>query len=347
MWYVPPHGTGKWTGMTESWRQRTQQVGWVLLPLRAFLAFVFIYGGISKIADNRFLDASSPLSMHASLVAVRDLSPIGGLLGPVEAHSFAFGVVMAAAELAVGLGMLLGLFTRIAAIGGMAITLSLWLTVSWGAQPWYTSADLVYVFAFTPLLVAGAGGVLSADAWLAHRSAAQPGRAEDRTRRIVLAAAAAVAGAVILDGSALFRRSGQKKSTAGATEPAESAGSPAPGTTSGSTATPTSKASSKAPTGPILAEASDVPVGGAHKVTDSDVADTVWVTQLHSGQFKALDATCPHQGCAVDFVSASEGFVCPCHQSRFDATGKVLNGPATSDLHPIAVVVDGKDIRST
>lgn len=137
--------------MTELWRQRTNQVGWVLLPLRAFLAVVFSYGGISKIADNRFLDASSPLSMHASLVAVRDLSPIGGLLGPVEAHSFAFGVLMAAGEMAVGMGILLGLFTRLAAVGGIAITLSLWLTVSWGATPWYTSADLVYVFAFTPL----------------------------------------------------------------------------------------------------------------------------------------------------------------------------------------------------
>jgi thiosulfate dehydrogenase (quinone) large subunit len=334
--------------MTEMWRERTHQVGWVLLPLRAFLAFVFIYGGISKIADNRFLDASSPLSMHASVAAVRNLSPIGGLLGPVEAHSFAFGVVMAAAEMAVGLGMLLGLFTRIAAIGGIVLALSLWLTVSWGAQPWFTSADLVYLFAFTPLLIAGAGGVLSADAWLAQRRVAQPGVAADRTRRVILAAAAAVAGAAILDGSALFRRSGHQKTTAGgSTEPTASPTSSA-ASSSGSAAPSSSKApSSKAPTGPVLTAAADVPVGGAHKVTNSNVADTVWVTQLQSGQFKALDGTCPHQGCAVDFVSASEGFVCPCHQSHFDATGKVLSGPASSNLSPIAVVLDGKDVRST
>jgi thiosulfate dehydrogenase (quinone) large subunit len=335
--------------MTEMWRERTHQVGWVLLPLRAFLAFVFMYGGISKIADNRFLDGSSPLSIHASVAAVRNLSPIGGLLGPVEAHSFGFGVLMAAAEMAVGLGMLLGLFTRIAAIGGICLALSLWLTVSWGAQPWFTSADLVYLFAFTPLLIAGAGGVLSADAWLAQRRAAQPGAAEDRTRRIVLAGGVAVAGAAILDGSALFRRSGHKTTTAaGGTAPTASPTSSAAAGSSGSAAPASSKApSSKAPTGPVLTAAADVPVGGAQKVTNSNVADTVWVTQLQSGQFKALDATCPHQGCAVDFVSASEGFVCPCHQSHFDATGKVLSGPASSNLSPIAVVVDGKDIRST
>ena len=68
--------------MIERWRERSQQVGWVLVPLRAFLAFVFIYGGLSKIADRRFLDESSPLSMRASVAAVRSSSPIGGLLGP-------------------------------------------------------------------------------------------------------------------------------------------------------------------------------------------------------------------------------------------------------------------------
>ncbi len=334
--------------MTEMWRERTHQVGWALVPLRAFLAFVFVYGGISKIADNRFLDASSPLSMHASVVAVRDLSPIGGLLGPVEAHSFAFGVLMAAGEMAVGLGMLLGLFTRIAAIGGIGLALSLWLTVSWGAQPWFTSADLVYLFAFTPLLIAGAGGVLSADAWLAHRRAARPGVIEDRTRRVVLAAGAVVAGAAILNGSALLRRSGHQKSTAGGgTEPTAPSSSAAARSSGSAPASSSTASSSKAPSGPVLTAAADVPIGGAHKVTNSNVADTVWVTQLQSGQFKALDGTCPHQGCAVDFVSASEGFVCPCHQSHFDATGKVLTGPASSDLSPIAVVVDGKDIRST
>jgi thiosulfate dehydrogenase [quinone] large subunit len=41
------------------------QVGRVLLPLRAFLAVVFLDGGISKVVDRRFLDSSSPLSMHS------------------------------------------------------------------------------------------------------------------------------------------------------------------------------------------------------------------------------------------------------------------------------------------
>ncbi|MEP7019404.1 MAG: Rieske 2Fe-2S domain-containing protein [Pseudonocardiales bacterium] len=331
--------------MTDMWRERTNQVGWALLPLRAFLAFVFIYGGISKIADRSFLDTSAPLSMHASLVAVREISPIGGLLGPVEAHSFAFGVLMAGAETAVGLGMLLGLFTRVAAVGGMLITVSLWLTVSWGARPWYTSADLVYVFAFTALLIAGAGGVLSADAWLAQQRAARPGVSEDRTRRAVLAAAVAVLGATLLNGSVLFRRSAAKNSVAGGSRQPTGVAS-IPGTVS-SPGQATGSSSAPAASGPVLATADEVPVGGAHKVTNSSLADTVWVMQLQSGKFTALDATCPHQGCPVNFVSAQAGFVCPCHQSSFDASGKVLSGPASSDLKSIPLSVVGQDIRST
>ncbi len=50
---------------------RPDQSGWALLVLRAFIAFVFLYAGISKIADRRFLDGSSPLSIHASVEAVR------------------------------------------------------------------------------------------------------------------------------------------------------------------------------------------------------------------------------------------------------------------------------------
>ena len=157
-------------------------IGWALLPLRGFLAVVYLYAGISKIADSRFLDPSSPASLHATLAAVRNASPIRSLLGPVADHTFAFGLLMAFAEIAVGIGIALGLLTRVAALGGMVLALSLWLTVSWGAEPWYTSADLVYLFAFTPLLLAGAG-VWSLDAWLDTVKARRPDTGEDRFRR--------------------------------------------------------------------------------------------------------------------------------------------------------------------
>lgn len=290
--------------------------GWFLLPLRGFLAVVFLYAGISKIADRHFLDGTSPTSIHAQVLAVKHGSPIGGLLGPVADHSFAFGLIMALAELAVGLGVLLGLLTRIAAAGGMVLSLSLWLTVSWQSEPWFTSADVVYLFALTPLLLGGAP-TWSVDAWLALARERHPGRSEDRTRRAMLVAGTAVLGGLVAGCAALFRRS---------PAPARSA---EPG-------------SGDLP----LARAGDVPVGGGRQVRDPQTGHTDWVLQLQPGQFTAVDATCPHAGCTVNFVSASSGFACPCHGSRFDAAGKLLGGPATQGLTAVAVKVVADEIRT-
>lgn len=44
---------------------------------------------------------------------------------------------------------------------------------------------------------------------------------------------------------------------------------------------------------------------------------------------------CPHLGCALHWNSAERSWDCPCHGSRFDRDGKLLNNPATDDLkHP-------------
>ena len=286
-----------------------------LLPLRAFLGIVFLYAGISKIADRHFLDGTSPTSIHAQVVAVKAASPIGGLLGPVVDHSFAFGLFMALAEIAVGLGVLLGLLARVAAAGGMLIALSLWLTVSWQAEPWFTSADVVYLFALSPLLLGGAGD-FSVDDWLARARQQHPGAAEDQTRRALVIGGAALIGVLLAGVAAAFRRSPSPKPSA-------------------------------APSSVPLAKAADVPAGGGTQVRDPNTGSTDWVLQLTSGNFTAFDARCPHQGCAVSFESAAAGFTCPCHGSRFDANGKLLNGPATTGLTPVPVTVVNGEVRIT
>ena len=53
----------------------------------------------------------------------------------------------------------------------------------------------------------------------------------------------------------------------------------------------------------------------------------------HTAQsaFTALSATCTHQACTITGYG-SQTFVCPCHGSQFDTTGRVLQGPAFSPL---------------
>ena len=321
---------------------------WILLPLRLFLGVTFLYAGLSKIAQRSFLDASSPTSMHATLVAVKGSSPIGGLLGPVVDHTFAFGVFMALAETAVGIGTLLGLLSRIASIGGMVLSFSLFLTVSWEASPWYTGADIVYLFAFTPLLLAGALP-FSADEWLARAAKTHPGTGEDRTRRALLTGGAAVAALVALGVSSLFRSSPSADADGSTVTNPTSTGpnaSPTTSGTSGTTAAGTSGAAASA-TGKALVAAADVPVGGGKQVTDPTSGEQVWVLQLDAGQFTALDSKCPHQGCAVAFVSKTSGFQCPCHGSKFSPTGALLNGPATTGLTKVPVTKSGSEITRT
>jgi len=45
-----------------------------------------------------------------------------------------------------------------------------------------------------------------------------------------------------------------------------------------------------------------------------------------------LNPTCPHAGCKVDWQKDNSKFVCPCHGSEFDPSGKVISGPAARNL---------------
>ena len=128
------------------------------------LGGTFLFAGLQKLANPGFLDAQNPASIQAQLLGASTHSPIGSLVAHLGEHATMLGIGIALGEVAIGLGVVLGLWTRLAALGGMALSFGLFLTVSFHASPFYTGSDIVFFFAFIPFLLAGAGTHLSLDA---------------------------------------------------------------------------------------------------------------------------------------------------------------------------------------
>ncbi len=56
-----------------------------------------------------------------------------------------------------------------------------------------------------------------------------------------------------------------------------------------------------------------------------------------------LNAVCTHLGCVVPWNGSENKFVCPCHGSQYDATGKVVRGPAPLSLALVNSTVTEQD----
>lgn len=343
-----------------------ERPGLALLPLRVFLGVTFIYAGLQKLADGRFLDGRDPAGLHAQLLGYARTSPVRGLLLGASHHATLVGLLIALGELAVGLGALLGLWTRAAAVGGMLLSLSFLLGVSWHTRPYYLGPDIFSLFAWTPLVVLGDAGVLSLDAALAvgaRRELGPRAPADVLGRRTfvlragaaagvgvgALALGAVVAGVGRLLGDTAHASSGALDSTASTASTSTSTSTSAahaPATTSRPTAPTASKSTTPAalPRGTAIGPASAVPVGGAARFVDPNTGDPAIVLQPSAGRFVAHSAVCTHAGCTVRY-GGGDLLVCPCHGARFDArSGAVLRGPAQDPLAAIEVA-EGPDGR--
>lgn len=56
------------------------------------------------------------------------------------------------------------------------------------------------------------------------------------------------------------------------------------------------------------------------------------VTEDSTLEDYGLNAVCTHLGCVVPWNANAGKFICPCHGSQYDSTGKVVRGPAPLSL---------------
>lgn len=90
------------------------------------------------------------------------------------------------------------------------------------------------------------------------------------------------------------------------------------------------------------------PIGTVSQLEEAsyllDKEAEVLVIRDSEGELKAVNPTCTHQGCIVDWSADENQFICPCHNAKYAPDGKVLAKPAPSPLSTYQVQEDNGNI---
>ncbi|GAA1151237.1 DoxX family membrane protein [Kitasatospora gansuensis] len=199
---------------------RKVDLGLVLLPLRIVLGSLSVYAGFSKLCDPVYFDGGDRGSMMRWLASLHPWGVAQPLLDFAMAHPVGSGLAVAFIQIVVGVLSILGLWQRAAAGMAMALSAALLFTVSWRAVPVYDTPDLIFLAAWSPLLIAGApfgslDGRIALEAWRRYGSSA-PAALRRRILRRSGVVTAVVVGLTLLLGSML----GAAVRTGGRTDPA-------------------------------------------------------------------------------------------------------------------------------
>ncbi|MGW2207844.1 DoxX family membrane protein [Streptomyces sp. NPDC001781] len=149
---------------------RRMNLGVVLLPLRVFLGFISMYAGMGKLCDPVYFDGGERGSMVKWLNTLHPWDVAEPLRQFALHHPVGSGLVIAFLQVVVGVLTVLGCWQRVAAVVGALLSAALIVTVSWKTVPAYDAPDIIYLAAWSPLVIAGApvysvDGRLAGSAW--------------------------------------------------------------------------------------------------------------------------------------------------------------------------------------
>ncbi len=218
--YQQPHGSGPrpgpdsrragadTRGQASYYPGRRMNLGVVLLPLRVFLGFISIYAGMGKLCDPVYFDGGERGSMVTWLHTLNPWALAEPLRDFALAHPVGAGLSVAFLQVIVGVLTVFGLWQRFAACFGALLSAALLMTVSWKTVPAYDAPDIIYLAAWSPLIIAGApvyslDGRLAGEAWRTLGPRSEIWRLRRRVLRRGAVMASVICGLTLLVGSLL------------------------------------------------------------------------------------------------------------------------------------------------
>ncbi|WP_328969781.1 DoxX family protein [Streptomyces sp. NBC_00239] len=187
---------------------RRMNLGVVLLPLRVFLGFISIYAGMGKLCDPVYFDGGERGSMVTWLRTLHPWALAEPLRDFALSHPVGAGLTVAFLQVIVGVLTVFGLWQRFAACFGALLSAALLMTVSWKTVPAYDAPDIIYLAAWSPLIIAGApvysiDGRLAGEAWRTLGPRSEIWALRRRVLRRGAMVATVVVGLTLLLGSVL------------------------------------------------------------------------------------------------------------------------------------------------
>lgn len=84
---------------------------------------------------------------------------------------------------------------------------------------------------------------------------------------------------------------------------------------------------------------------GDRSLAQGPKGDPTYIVITEDGALEdyGLNAVCTHLGCVVPWNASENKFICPCHGSQYDKTGKVVRGPAPLSLALVHAQVTPED----
>ncbi|WP_406366589.1 DoxX family membrane protein [Streptomyces sp. NBC_01546] len=195
-------------GQASYYPGRRMNLGVVLLPLRVFLGFISIYAGMGKLCDPVYFDGGERGSMVTWLHTLHPWALAEPLRDFALAHPVGAGLSVAFLQVIVGVLTVFGLWQRFAACFGALLSAALLMTVSWKTVPAYDAPDIIYLAAWSPLIIAGApvyslDGRLAGEAWRTLGPRSEIWRLRRRVLRRGAVMASVICGLTLLIGSLL------------------------------------------------------------------------------------------------------------------------------------------------